>query len=171
MSIALTIKQLERDRALLPFEPLVKRPAHEQGARYLWLTPAAFDWCFPDNAHPDGRISGESLAHLEAQMSAFVRGEFVDWKDGIDIKRLDPPERDIWEIRSHLKKPQLRLFGWFALPKWFVATNYALRDDLEPQRGPKWEAAIDFADRQRTMLVGSVDFYHDNPGEYVKNPT
>jgi hypothetical protein len=105
------------------------------------------------------------------QMNAFVWGQFMDWRDGIDIKRLDPHEKDVWEIKSHLKKPQLRVFGWFVLPKWFIATNYAVRDDLEPISGPKWNAAINAADNHRANLVGSADFFHTNPGEYVKNPT
>jgi hypothetical protein len=171
MSIALTIKKLELGGSLVPYQPLIKRPTHEQGPRFLWLTPQTSDWCFPENAHPDGRISDESLAHLADQLNSFVWGQFMDWKDGIDIKRLEPHEKDIWEIRSHLKKPQLRVFGWFALPKWFVATNCALRDDLEPKSGPKWDAAISLAVQHRTALVGSVDFFRDNPGEYVKNPT
>jgi hypothetical protein len=47
------------------------------------------------------------------------------------MRRLRPDERDIWEIKSHLKKPQLRVLGWFALPKWFVGVHCVLRDDLE----------------------------------------
>jgi hypothetical protein len=171
MSITLTIKELELRGALVPYQPLVERPAHEQGPRFLWMTPITFDWCFPQNAHPDARISDASLANLADQMNAFVWGQFMDWKDGIDIKRLEPHGRDIWEIKSYLKKPQLRVFGWFVLPKLFVATNCAVRDDLEPISGPKWNAAINLADQNRTTLFGHIDFFHTNPGEYVKNPT
>jgi hypothetical protein len=135
------------------------------------MTPDTHRWCFPDDAHPDARISDAALAHLADQMNAFVWGQFMDWRDGVDIKRLDPHEKDIWEIKSHQKKPQLRVFGWFVLPKWFVATNYSVRDDLEPTSGPKWNAAIDLAEHHRVTLVGSVGFFHPNPGEYVKNPT
>jgi hypothetical protein len=121
------------------------------------MTPITFDWCFPQNAHPDARISDASLAHLADQMNAFVWGQFMDWNDGIDIKRLEPRDRDIWEIKSHLKL--------------FVATNCAVRDDLEPISGPKWNATINLADQNRTTLVGHIDFFHTNPGEYVRNPT
>jgi hypothetical protein len=169
MSISLIIKALEANGALVPYEPFVKRPPHPQGPRYLWLTPTTFDWCFPEGSHPDARIGDASLANLADQMNAFVWGQFMEV--GIDIKRLNPHDKDIWEVRSHLKKPQLRVFGWCALPKLFVATNYANRDDLEPSNGPKWNVAIDQADRFRTALVGLVDFFHANPSEYVKNPT
>jgi hypothetical protein len=87
------------------------------------------------------------------------------------MRRLCPEELDVWEIKSHLKKPQLRVFGWFALPKLFVATNYAVRDDLEDECGPKWNAAIQESDQIRTEMVGSVDFYDVDPGAYVRNPT
>jgi hypothetical protein len=45
----------------------------------------------------------------------------MDWE--LDVKRLSPLETDVWEIRSHLAKPQLRLIGWFVLPKMFVAVR------------------------------------------------
>lgn len=94
----------------------------------------------------------------------------MDYRDGVDIRRLCPDERDIWEIKSHLKKPQLRVLGWFALPKLFVGVHPVVRDDLEKKKGPKWEAAITTADDARTELVGPVDFFHVDPGEYVQNP-
>ena len=116
-------------------------------------------------------MTDASLTHLGEQMNAFVLGEFLDYKDGTDIKRLCPDERDIWEIKSYFVKPQLRLLGFFAVPKWFIGTNFALRDDLEPVRGPKWNAAIDFAEHKRAELVGHVDHYNEDRGEYVRNPT
>lgn len=171
MSIVHIISQLVNSSELVVYQPTVVRPTNPQGGRSLWLTPQTFDWCFPDAEHSDPRITDDSLAHLGDQMNAFVFGEFMDYRDGIDMKRLCPPELDIWEIRSHLKKPQLRVFGWFALPKWFVATNFAVRDDLEPDHGPKWAAAISTADHIRTQLVGSVDHYNDDPSVYIRNPT
>jgi len=171
MSIAFTIANLQETGALVPYKPFIQRPPHEQGPRSLWLTPETFDWCFPSDAHPDARITDASLAHLADQMNAFVWGQFVDYRDGIDMKRLEPHSEDIWEIRSHLKKPQLRLFGWFVLPKWFVATNFAVRDDLEPKNGPKWSAAINKAAQHRARLVGTVAFHRQDLSEYIKNPT
>jgi hypothetical protein len=114
-------------------------------------------------------VTEECLAHLKDQLSAFVRGEFMDYHGG-DMRRLCPEENDIWEIKAHLKKPQLRLLGWFVLPKWFVAVHPVVRNDLEKKKGTKWDAAIAKAESVRTELVGPVDFFHSDPGEYVKNP-
>ena len=101
-------------------------------------------------------------------MNAFVLGEFIEY--AIDIRRLCPPKMDVWEIRSHLKKPQLRLFGWFVLPKLFVAAHPKVRADLEKSKGPKWNRAIATADDMRKTLVGSVDWYDDDPNKYLQNP-
>jgi hypothetical protein len=89
---------------------------------------------------------------------------------GVDMRRLCPAEKDIWEIKSHLKKPQLRVLGWFALPKLFIGSHCAVRNDLEPSCGPKWDKIIDETERMRSDLVGSVDYFHVDPGEYVRNP-
>jgi hypothetical protein len=86
---------------------------------------------------------------------------------GIDIRRLCPFQTDVWEIRSHLKKPQLRLIGWFVLPKMFVAVHRAVRDDLEKTRGPKWDQLIGTAEQARSALVGFVGWYHEDPGKYL----
>lgn len=155
---------------LIPYRPTVARRPHPQGPRQLWLTPETYKWCQPPENHPDSRVTDDSLAHLGDQLNAFRLGEFMDYRDGIDIKRLSPDKRDIWEIKSHLKKPQLRIFGWFVLPKLFVAAHQALRDDLEKEKGPKWDAAIERTEELRTALIGSIDFFHLDPGEYVRNP-
>jgi hypothetical protein len=169
MSIVTTLATLVTGRQLILYRPTVRRAPHPQGGRKLWLTPDAETWCLPSNAHPDARITEECLAHLRDQFNAFVWGEFMDF-DGVDMRRLCPEHKDIWEIKSHLKKPQLRVLGWFALPKLFVASHYAVRDDLEEHCGPKWDKIIDETEWMRHELVGNVDFFDVKPGEYVKNP-
>jgi len=171
MSIVSKVLQLEKTGRLIPYEPTVARAPNPQGGRRLWLTPDAFQLCCPPGDHPDHRVTEKSLAHLGEQMNAFVLGEYLEYKEGIDIKRLFPDTRDIWEIKSYFAKPQLRVLGFFAVPKWFVATNFALRDDLEPIRGPKWNAAIGFAEKKRAELVGRVDHFSNDRGDYVRNPT
>jgi hypothetical protein len=167
----LSIQALVYAGKLVPYKPVVVRTPNPQGGRFLWLTSETCQWCQPSGDHPDPRVTDASLAHLGDQLNAFLWGEFMDYKDGIDMRRLRPDERDIWEIKSHLKKPQLRVLGWFALPKWFVGVHCVLRDDLEETCGPKWDAAIAKAEHIRADLVGPVDFFHVDPGEYVRNPT
>jgi hypothetical protein len=150
---------------LVRYEPTIVRPPDPRGPRTLWLTADLRKWCLPVDAHPDGRITDRSLAHLLEQLNAFVRGSFMEY--GTDIRRLDPIEKDIWEIKSHLVKPQLRMFGWFALPRMFVAIHAAVRDDLEKVSGPKWDRAIATAEDARTEMVGSVLWYDPDPLKYL----
>jgi hypothetical protein len=168
LSIVHIILELESNGKLVPYEPTVVRRPHPHGPRRLWLTPDTAKWCFPAGPHPDGRIGDEALAHLHDQLNAFVWGDFMEL--GIDIRRLCPDETDVWEIKSHLKKPQLRLFGWFVLPKWFVAVHRAVRDDLEKKCGPKWDRAIATAEEARRTMVGPVAWYDPDPRKYLQNP-
>lgn len=125
---------------------------------------------FPTDDHPDSRISEDSLAALWDAMNQFARGDWVEVD--LDVKRLCPDENDIWTIRSHMKQPQLRLFGWFVLPKCFVAVHPVVRDDLEIGDGPKWDAAIAKAFDVRAILMGdtSLLFFSWDSREYVQNP-
>jgi hypothetical protein len=165
LSIVLTISGLEASGKLVPYEPTIPGEPNPHGERRLWLTPETRKWCFPAVAHPDTRIRDEALAYLHSQMNAFVRGEFMDY--GVDVRRLCPKEMDVWEIKSLLTRQQLRVFGWFVLPKWFVAVHTAVRNDLEPVRGPKWDHAIETAAEARRVLVGSVAWYDVDPGKYL----
>jgi hypothetical protein len=168
LSIVITIKAVEASGKLVRYEPTVRKEPHPQGERHLWLTPDTRDWCFPGAAHPDTRIRNEALANLHSQMNAFVRGEFMEY--GVDVRRLCPKEVDVWEIKSLLVKQQLRVFGWFVLPKLFVAVHGAVRGDLERSRGPKWDQAITTAEEARKKLVGTVEWYHADPEMYLQNP-
>jgi hypothetical protein len=88
----------------------------------------------------------------------------------VDMRRLCPQALDVWEIRSHVVKPQLRLFGWFVLPKLFVVVHGAVRDDLDEGGRITWERAIETADDARTTMgLRSVDWRED-PDWYLQNP-
>jgi hypothetical protein len=46
------------------------------------------------------------------------------------MKRLEPESEEVWEIRSVDPRPSIRVFGRFAEPDVFVATNMGFRTDL-----------------------------------------
>jgi hypothetical protein len=165
LSIIHTVKTLQARGGLVSYEPTIARDVNSPGRRFLWLTPDACKWCCPASAHSDNRIRDASLAHLQDQLNAFVRGDFMEYE--VDIRRLSPDESDVWEIRSHLKKPQLRLIGWFVLPKMFVAVDGVVRDDLEKTHGPKWERVIANAAKIRSRLMGPVNWYDEDPHNYL----
>lgn len=164
MSIILIVRELEKRGELVRYEPTIPRDVHPQVLRSLWLTLDTWKWCHPTGAHPDRRIRDKSLAYLQDQLDAFVGGDFIEYE--VDMRRLSPDESDVWEIRSHLVKPQLRLIGWFVLPKTFVAVQGTVRDDLERTHGPKWNRVIANATQIRSRMVGSVNWYNDDPGKY-----
>jgi hypothetical protein len=114
-------------------------------------------------------VTDEALAQMGQQLNAFVLGHYME--DGIDMRRLEPIENGVWEIRSYFKKPFLRVFGWFVLPTVFVAAHYEVRDDLEKRRGPKWDAAVAKTMRLREgMFAGHL--LHESPryNDFVRNP-
>jgi hypothetical protein len=169
LSILPTLLGLEQRRALVPYRSSVVRRMRG-GGRYLWLTQDTHKWCCPVDSHPDLRMTDEAIAQIGAQFNAFVLGDFME--DGTDMTWLCPHDRHIWEIRSYLNKPFLRVFGFFVLPKVFAAAHYKFRSDLERKCGPKWDAAITKTASIRNQLFGGeLLFEADNGGynDYVCN--
>lgn len=141
LSIITTLLDMEKSGDLVRYQPTVS--ARGRGAGYrrtLLLTPDAYAWCRPAGPHPDARIGDESLIDLQFVLNSYVLNE--ELLNGMDAKRLDPPDKEVWEFRSYVKQPRLRLFGSFAHPRFFVGTHYRVRSDLEPKRGPQWNKVI-----------------------------
>jgi hypothetical protein len=169
LSIIITIQILEAAGGLVRHRPTVRAADAIGGPRHLWLTPDTRDWCFPSAQHPDARVTDEALAQMGDRMNAFVFGQFME--DGIDMKRLEPVENGVWEIRSYFKKPFLRVFGWFVLPKLFVAAHCKVRHDLEETRGPKWDRVIAETMALRDQMFGGDLLYQSNRyNDFVRNP-
>lgn len=135
-------------------QPTIKA-ARGPTPRRLWLVRSWHDWCFPGGDHPDNRISAEARSRAEAQLNAFVLGKWME--NEIDLKQLDPPDAEAWEIRTYFGAPVLRLFGWFPEPLVYVVTNCAIRDDLE---GPMWDRAIQQVATVRRQILPGVPLFH-----------
>jgi len=113
-------------------------------------------------------MTDEALAQIGSQFNAFALGEYIE--ECIDMTWLCPHDQRIWDIRSYLNRPFLRVFGFFVLPKLFVGAHCALRSDLEKKCGPKWEAAIARTISIRDQLFGGeLLFEGGNYNEYVRN--
>lgn len=81
-------------------------------------------------------LERERMARLEATLSLFVEGEFIDVNI---LKQLDPPKYEHWEIRSRRPKPSWRVFGRFAEYDVFVATHARRRTELGAKWSPQFE--------------------------------
>lgn len=134
--------------------------------RSLWMTKSVQEWCCPSLGHPDVRVGEDAVDALRAVLNDFVHRR--DLELGLDIKQLDPRERRVWEFRSYIGTPQLRVLGCFALPNTFVATATRVRDDLEPKRGPKWTRAINEAAYTFDKLIEDYPASADTFRELVR---
>jgi hypothetical protein len=139
LSIRIILGQLVATGELIPYAPTVAA-APGRIVRCLWLTADAHRWCFPSGHHPDTRVSAKALASATHQLNSFVFGRWLESR--VDLTQLCPQDKEAWEIRSCLAMPQLRLFGWFVLPRQFIVAHCKVRNDLEAETGPKWDAAI-----------------------------
>ncbi|MCC0013849.1 MAG: hypothetical protein H6881_08230 [Rhodobiaceae bacterium] len=79
----------------------------------------------------------EALEHRTSQLyqtfDTFISGNLVTVggrHDDSFMKLLEPEDEQVWEIRSISPKPSIRVFGRFAEPDVFVATNKGFRADL-----------------------------------------
>lgn len=130
------------------FRHVQEIPAPREGnERFIWLTVAAREWY----RNPGKEFRQASFAMAIQQMDAFIRGARLF--EGEDVKHLEPKHREVWEIRTVLERPQIRLFGWFPCQMHFVFVHAKSRDDLELHRGPKWDRAINKVVTTRAELL------------------
>lgn len=86
------------------------------------------------------------MGQLRRDFDRFILGDLIIVGRGHDedchIKHLDPPENQVWEIRSRSPKPSLRVFGRFIATDVFIATNYQRRDALRHRRSREFAIEI-----------------------------
>ena len=86
---------------------------------------------------PEGDEEWEKrVGELRAELEVFVTEAAFDSK----YMFLLYPARDaVWEIRSTRSNPSIRVLGLFALKDVFIATNFALRDELGGWQSREWK--------------------------------
>jgi len=84
----------------------------------------------------------ERFARLEADLEVFVTSPRID--PGY-LKGLSPPQEGVWAIRSVRPSPSIRVLGFFAMKDRFIATNYALRNELGAFDSKQWKTAMKYA--------------------------
>ncbi|MPZ39852.1 MAG: hypothetical protein GEU95_17690 [Rhizobiales bacterium] len=75
---------------------------------------------------------------LQADLELFAEGAPIGPKY---LFLLSPAREAVWEIRSVRPNPSIRVLGRFIAKDIFVATNYALRKDLDGWETREWRDA------------------------------
>jgi hypothetical protein len=137
---------------LVLFAPL--RDPDEPEIRRIWMMPALHTELYKTGV-PQKEL--DYLANVRAFLGRFVKGASISNEE--DMFLLDPHERDLWELRFTLI-PQSRVFGALAYQDCFVATNWALRDNLGPKGSKAWLAAEQKAIDIWDALLPGVRRFH-----------
>jgi hypothetical protein len=100
--------------------------------RHIYLTK-------PVKAALDGPWADEKtetrMAQAQALLEAFSAGNIItirlppSKKVNAMLALLEDANEQVWEFRSRLPRPGIRIFGRFAERDTFVATNYALKEN------------------------------------------
>jgi hypothetical protein len=72
---------------------------------------------------------------LEADLEVFAESHLIGPKY---LFLLYPAREAVWEIRSARPDPSIRVLGRFVTRDVFVATNYAMRDELGGWQSRQW---------------------------------
>jgi hypothetical protein len=76
------------------------------------------------------------VAELQADLETFVEARTIDPKY---LFLLYPARDAVWEIRSTREEPSIRVLGLFAWRDVFIATNHALREELQGWDSREWK--------------------------------
>jgi hypothetical protein len=97
------------------------------------------------NANAQEKIRARELW---ADFDYFIDGHRIDLRSLFSLDEyafmalLEPPEYEVWEIRSIDPVPSLRVFGSFVQRNIFVALTWAARKDLSWRYSNEWKVAI-----------------------------
>src|SRR5688572_1662301 len=115
-------------KGLFELQPM---PARERRLRSMYLTRELYEAI--RNPKPEHT---EIFARLEADLAVFVTSPTID---PAYLKGLWPPRDGVWAIKSARPKPSIRVLGFFPVKDKFVATNYALRNELGKFESKAWK--------------------------------
>ncbi len=111
--------------------PLVPRARGVKVVRAMFLGEELHDLL----NSPEGDEDWETrVGQLQADLERFVSGSI----DPKYLFLLYPARDAVWEIRSVNPNPSIRVLGFFAKRDVFVATNFALREDLGGWQSRQW---------------------------------
>lgn len=131
MSIDDLIRWRVQEGALHPLKPRAKGVPCK---RRMYLFKDL--WDVINREHDDEEFEAR-LGELQADLELFVDGQPIDPKY---LFLLSPAGQAVWEIRSVRPSPSIRVLGLFAKKDTFVATNFAVREDLGGWQSREWKS-------------------------------
>lgn len=130
MSIDTMIHWRVAERRLFPLLP---KAAGATTRRAMFVTEEL--WRLLRTEHDDPEMENR-LGELQADLDFFVDNGRVHPKY---LFLLYPVRDAVWEIRSTSHDPSIRVLGLFADRDIFIATNFALREDLGGWQSREWK--------------------------------
>src|SRR5262245_14247707 len=130
MSIEALIRWRVGERRLFPLFP---KAAGATPRRAIFLTEEL--WQLLNTEHDDPEME-DRLGDLLADLEFFVENGRVHPKY---LFLLYPARDGVWEIRSAIPSPSIRVLGLFAGRDVFIATNFALRETLGGWQSREWK--------------------------------
>jgi hypothetical protein len=113
--------------------PLVPRSRGDAARRAMFVTERLWGVL----TSPIGDSEWERrVGDLQADLERFAAGQVIDPKY---LFLLYPSRDGVWEIRSNGSDPSIRVLGLFARRDVFIATNFAMRADLEGWESREWK--------------------------------
>ena len=115
--------------------PLIPKARGSSVRRPMYI--AEDQWSLFGTSHPDP-VMETRIGTLRADLESFVDGTAL--YPGY-LFLLSPTKEAVWEIRSTREDPSIRVLGRFVAKDVFIATNYAIRDELGGWQSRAWRDA------------------------------
>lgn len=129
MSIGELIRERVHGRMLFPIKP---KAAGTSPRRAMFVSEALWAFLETPHANPDW---DERIGLLQSDLEVFAEGMPIHPKY---LFLLYHSREAVWEIRSVLPDPAIRVLGRFAQKDVFIATNFALREELGGWQSRAW---------------------------------
>lgn len=118
-------------------------------------------------------VEGLRFSLLRAHLDVFTGGGLISVASNPFTKpkatymaRIDPPEDEVWDIRSIDPSPAIRVLGCFAETDLFIALTWAYRKDLGGPGSKEWR---DFRERCKAMWRALFPAYQPLKGAAISD--
>ena len=144
----------------LPGDPMKRQVFVSSEVRDCVMDPLPRNW------------KGRRRAELRARLDAFTRGEQFSVAERpfkkdpkAMLARTNPPNDEIWSLRSTEPKPGIRCFGAFGDKDLFIALTWAFREDIN-----NWTAELARCKGEWMRVFGAVPrLQKGSLNEYISN--